>query len=98
MAGSPYLHDLEGLDLTGVLDVRSSAKVDQGTATVDRTLLPSDQLVDVVQLVLAVRKHLPEVLLGDLQSVKALLLLEYPRCPAIERRPVGLSNHTPVII
>lgn len=91
-----YLHDLEGLDLASVLDVRSSAKIDQGSATVDGALFSGDQLFDVVQLVLAVREHLPEVLFRDFQSVKALFLLEDPRGLVVQRLPVTLLNDTAV--
>jgi len=48
---------------TGVLDVRTTAKIDQGTVTVHSALLASNQLVDVVQFVLAVPEHLLQVLL-----------------------------------
>lgn len=74
--GHAHLHDLERLYLSGVLDVGTSAQIDQGTAAVDSTALSSHELVDVVKLVLAVGEHLLEVLLGNLQSVEALLLLE----------------------
>lgn len=91
-----YLHDLEGLDLAGVLNVRASAEIDQGTATVDGALLSGDQLLNVVQLVFAVREHLPEVLFRDLQSVKALLLLEDFGGLVVQRLPVSFLDDTAV--
>ena len=96
MVDPTHLHDLEGLDFAGVLDVRATAQVNQGTATVDGTLLPGNQLVNVVKLVLAVREHLLEVLFRDLQPIEALLLLEDPGSPAIEGSPVGLAHDTSI--
>lgn len=96
-AGScSYLHNLEGLDLSSVLDVRTSAKVDQGTTSINRTLFSSHQLVNVVQFIFAVGEHFLEVFLGDLQSVEALLFLKDPRCSAIQGRPVTLSYNTAI--
>lgn len=54
----------------------TSAQVDQGTTPVDSALLSGDELVNVVQLVLAVGEHLLEVLLRNLQSIETLLFLE----------------------
>lgn len=76
--------------------MRSPAQINQSTAAIHGTLLPSYKLVDIVQLVLAVRKHLLEVLLGDLQSVEALLLLEDARSPVLKYRPVGREHDTSV--
>ena len=70
------------------------AEINQGTTSVNGTLLPSDKFVDVVQLVLAVRKHLPEILLGDFQSVETLLLFENLVGPVVEGLPVGLFYDT----
>lgn len=71
-----YLHDLESLNLASVLDVRASAEINKGTATVDSAAFAGNELVNIVQLVFAVCEHLLEVLLGDLQTVEALLLFE----------------------
>jgi hypothetical protein len=50
-----YPKDSKGLDVSGVGHVRSSAKIDQGTATVDGAECAiGDTLVDEVLLVLAV--------------------------------------------
>lgn len=81
---------------TRVLDMRSPAQIYQSTAAIDGTLLSSHKLVNIMQLVLAVRKHLLEVLLGDLQSIEALLLLENARGPVLKRRPVGGMQDTTV--
>ena len=62
-----YLHDLESLDLASVLNVRASAEIDKGSATVDGAAFTSDELINVVQLIFAVSEHLLEVLLGHLQ-------------------------------
>lgn len=76
--------------------MRSPAQIDQSTAAIDGTLVPSHKLVDIVQLVLAVRKHLLEVLLGDLQPVETLLLLVYARGSGLKCRPVGGEDDTSV--
>jgi hypothetical protein len=89
-----YLHNLEGLDLASVLDMRASAEIDKGSATVDGAALASDELVNVVQLIFAVCEHLLEVLLGDLQSVEALLLFKDARRLGVERLPVSLTDNT----
>jgi hypothetical protein len=80
------------------LNVRATAEIDEGTATVDGAALASHELVNVVQLVFAVGKHLLEVLFGDLQSIEALLLLEDARRPGVKRFPVGLSNNASMCI
>ena len=87
-----HLHDLEGLDLAGALDMGTSAQIDQGTTPVDSALLSGDELVNVVQLVLAVREHLLEVLLRNLQSIETLLLLEDAVGVAVQQRPIGFSD------
>ena len=78
--GSPcvhsYLHDLEGLDFAGALNMRTPTEIDECTTTVHRTLFSSHQLVNIVQLILAVREHLSKILFCDLQSIEALLFLE----------------------
>jgi hypothetical protein len=76
--------------------MRSTAQINQGTAAIHGTLLPSHKLVNIVQLVLAVRKHLLEVLLGDLQSVEALLLLENARGLGLKCRPIRGDHDTTV--
>ena len=92
-----YLHDLEGLDLASVLDVRSSAKVNQGTASVHGALFARNELIDVVQLVFAVRKHFAEILLGNFQAIEALLVLEDPLDFLLKRRPVRLNDNAAVL-
>jgi hypothetical protein len=97
-AGScSYLHNLEGLDFSRVLDVRTSAKVDQGTASINRTLFSGHKLVNVVQFIFAVGEHFLEVFFRDLQTVEALLFLEDPRRSAIQGRPVTLSYNTAIL-
>lgn len=46
-----------------------------------------------MQLVLAVRKHLLEVLLGNLQAVETLLLLENLGCSVVKDLPICLFNN-----
>lgn len=72
----------------------ASAQIDQGTAAVDSAALSSHKLVNVVKLVLAVGEHLLKILLGNLQSVEALLLLEDARGLGVKRLPVSLSDDT----
>jgi len=89
-----HLHDLECLYLSGVLDVRATAEIDEGTTTVDGAALARHELVNIVQLVFTVTEHLLEVLLGNLQSVETLLLLEDARRLGIKRLPVSLFDNT----
>ena len=91
-----YLHDLEGLDLASVLNMRASAEIDKGTVTIDGAAFAGDELINVVQLVFAVCEHLFEVLLGNFQSVEALLLLEATRRSDVKRFPVGLTDNPSV--
>lgn len=91
-----YLHDLESLDLASALDVGTPAQIDKSTAPVDGALFAGHQLVNVVKLVLAVCEHLLEVLLGDLQPVEALLLLEDTRGFVVQGRPISLPDDTTV--
>lgn len=88
-----YLHDLEGLDLASVLNVRASAEIDEGTATVDGAALAGDKLVNIVQLVFTVCEHLLEVLLRNLQSVEALLFLEDTCRLSIKCLPISLPDN-----
>ncbi len=74
--------------------MRAPAEIDKRTASVNSALLSSHKLVNIVQLVLAVRKHLLEVLLGNLQSVETLLLLENLRCSVVKDLPICLFNDT----
>lgn len=91
-----YLHDLEGLDLASVLNMRASAEIDKGTVTIDGAAFAGDELVNIVQLVFAVCEHLFEVLLGNLQSVEALLLLEDTGRLGVKRLPVSLTDNTSI--
>lgn len=86
------LHDLERLDLSSVLDVRATAEIDKSSATVYRGFLSLHEVVDVMQLVLAVRKHLLKVFLSNLQSVETLLFFEDLSCFLVDRWPIGLFN------
>lgn len=91
-----YLHDLEGLDFAGVLNVRASAEIDKGTATVDGATLAGDKLINIVQLVFAVCEHLLEVLFGNIQTVEALLLLEDTCSLSVKCLPVRLLDNLSV--
>ncbi|KAI6760208.1 hypothetical protein HG531_013409 [Fusarium graminearum] len=72
-----YLEDGKGLDVTSGGDVRTSAQIDEGTTSVDSTLgAIRYSLLDEVLLVLAVLKHLKKLLLGHLETLKGLLLLD----------------------
>jgi hypothetical protein len=91
-----YLHDLEGLDFTSVLDVRSPTEIDQGTTAVNRALLTRHQLIDIMKLIFAVGEHLLEVLLRDFEAIEALLFLEDTRGLAVQGRPIGFTNDAAV--
>jgi len=92
--GGRVLHDLEGLDLASVLNMGSTAQINQSTAAVHCRLLPSNQLINVMKFVLGIGEHLLQVLLGHLQTVEALLLLEDFSSTVIERLPVGFADDT----
>ena len=77
--------------------MRASAEIDKGTATVDGAAFTGDELVNIVQLVFAVGEHLLEILLRNLQSVEALLLLEDARRLIVKRLPVSLADNTSVL-
>lgn len=87
-----HLHDLHSLDLASVLDVRTAAQIDKGTAAVDCAVLSLDKVVDIVKLILGVGEHLLQVLLGNLQSLELLLLLADLLRSLVESRPVGLLH------
>jgi len=72
-----HSEDGEGLDVASGGDVRSSAQIDEGTASVDGALgAIRHSLVNEILLVLAVLEHLEELLLGHLKTLKGLLLLD----------------------
>jgi len=57
--------------------VRTSAKIDKGSASVDSALgTVGHSLVDEILLVLAVLEHLEELILGHLKTLERLLLLD----------------------
>jgi hypothetical protein len=82
------LHDLERLDLASILNVRPTAQINESAATVNRALLPLHKVIDVVELIFAIRKHLLEVLLAHFQPVKALSLLKDLSRFLIQRWPI----------
>lgn len=72
-----HLEDGKRLNVSGMGDVRASAKIDERTASVDSTRgAVGDTLVDEVLLVFAVVEHLKELVLGHFQTLKGLLLLD----------------------
>jgi hypothetical protein len=72
-----YPENGKGLDVTSGGDVRSSAQIDQGTASVHSTLgAVGNSLLNEILLVLAVLEHLKELVLGHFQTLKRLLLLD----------------------
>jgi hypothetical protein len=73
--------------------MRTSAKIDQSAASIDGALLPFHQVIDVVQFVLAVRKHLLEIFFGHFQPVEALFLLENLSGLLIEWCPIRLLHN-----
>lgn len=90
ITGVAYLHDFQGPNLACVLNMGTPAKINERTTTIDGAVLSFDEIVDVMQFVLAVREHLFEVFFGDIQSFKCLLLLAYTGCFLVQRRPVRL--------
>lgn len=88
--------DGESLDISSVRDVRSSAQIDEGAASIDGTLgAIGHSLVDEVFLVLAVLEHLEEFVLGHLQTLKRLLLLDDRARQLLQSLLVLLSNSLP---
>lgn len=72
-----YLENGECLDVSGVRDVGTTAEIDQRTASIYCTLgSVGNALVDEVKLVFAVLEHLNKLLLGHLETLKWLLLLD----------------------
>lgn len=55
--------------------MRTTAKINKRATAINCAILPVDEVIDVMQLVLAVREHLLEIVLGDFESLKRLLLL-----------------------
>lgn len=77
-------------------NVRTSAEIDEGTATVNGTLgAIGNSLVDKVLLVLAVLEHLEELLLGHLETLKRLLLLDNLVRELLETFLVIISDRLP---
>lgn len=87
-----YLHDLECLYLSCVLNMGTPTEINKCTTAVDSAAFTSHELVDVVQFVFAVTEHLLEVLFGDFQSVKALLLLKDLQGLGLKLLPVLLMD------
>lgn len=94
--GRGVLHDLEGLDLASVLDVRTTAQINQRTAPIDCSTFARHEFVDVVQLVFAIGEHLPQIALRDIETLKVLFLLENLCSPVIKGLPVGLADDTSI--
>jgi hypothetical protein len=91
-----YPENGKGLDVTGGRDVRSSAQIDKGTASVDSTLgAIRDSLLNEILLVLAVLEHLKELILGHLQTLERLLLLDNAVGELLESLLVLFSNNLP---
>lgn len=72
-----YLEDGEGFNVSGGRNMRTSAQIDERTASVDGAQSAvRNSLVDEILLVLAVVEHLKELILGHFQTLKGLLLLD----------------------
>ena len=76
--------------------MRTPTQVNQTTTPVYGTLFSSNQLFNVVQLIFAVREHLPEILLCDLQPIKALFVLQDRLRFVLERRPIASGDDTAI--
>lgn len=91
-----YSEDGKGLDVTGGRDVRSSAQIDKGAASVNSTLgAIRDSLLNEILLVLAVLEHLEELILGHLQTLERLLLLDNAIRELLKSLLVLVSNNLP---
>ena len=77
--------------------MRAPAKIDKRTTAIYSALLAGNQLINIVQLVLAVREHFLQVLFRNLQPVKALFVLENSIGLAIDGRPIGFPNNTSAV-
>jgi hypothetical protein len=94
-----YPEDGKGLDVAGGRNVRSSAQINQGSTAVDSALgAIGDSLVDEILLVLAVLEHLEELILGHLETLKGLLLLDDAVGELLQSLLVLVGNHLPVIL
>lgn len=91
-----YPENGKGLDVTGGGDVRSSAQIDKGAASVDSALgAIRDSLLNKILLVFAVLEHLEELILGHLQTLERLLLLDNAVGELLESLLVLVSNNLP---
>lgn len=69
-------------------------QINEGTATIHCTFFPRHQLINIVQLILAVREHLFKIFLRNFQSIEALLFLKNAGCFAVKGRPIRFLNDT----
>ena len=79
--------------------MRSTAQINQGSTAVDSALCAiGDSLVDEILLVLAVLEHLEELILGHLEALKRLLLLDDAVGELLQSLLVLVGNHLPVVL
>lgn len=96
--GTSYSENGKGLDVAGVGHVGTTAQIDQGTAAVDSALgVVGHALLDKVLLVLAILEHFEELILGHLQTLKRLLLLDDGGRQRLERLLVVVEDHLPLM-
>jgi hypothetical protein len=74
----------------------SSTKINQCAAAIHSALLSRDQVVNIVELVFAVGKHLLEVLLCDFQSIEALSFLENLSGLLVQDCPIAFLDNTTI--
>lgn len=89
-----YLENRESLDIAGVGDMGPSAKINQRTASIYRAKSTIwNPLVDEVFLVFAVVEHLQKLILGHLQTLEGLLLLDDGVGERLQSLLVLFSDH-----
>jgi hypothetical protein len=91
-----YPENGKGLDVASGGDVRSSAQIDQGTASVHSTLgAIGNTLLNEILLVLAVLEHLKELVLGHFQTLERLLLFDNVVGELLEGLLILISDDLP---
>ena len=88
-----HLHDLKSLYSAGIWDMRSTAKINERSTSIDGGAGPVwNFFVDEVQLVLAVTKHLLQVGFGHLEALKRLFFLDGFTGNDLQLLPIGLLH------
>lgn len=92
-----HLGNSQGLDTAGVRNVGTKTQVNQGTTSVDsRRGSIRDLVLDIVLLILVVFEHLEQDFLGQLESLKGLLLLDSSLADVFNRLVVILGDRAAI--